>query len=611
MGQLRKHISDVGVADALAALGTGKTGQGEAVQYGGANLEGKGDADFIKNYLSRVGINLIGGTAPTGPQRAISSISSSSDAEGLHARGQEGDVFPALQTLRDKLHESQKLPGLEKSEDIGKLMGKEFGAKVAQFTPDVVEKLDKTYGEGKWIVKSYGDEAYAGYGIFFPQRAAQLQQEAQNIIYSAGQEIGKYGFKFGRDPDTGKIIGLQHESGDIYQYGTPEYNETIGGDVRRATDYVFQERISKDAKGNDINVGSPAASEQGCAIPQGSFMAQPAFPVVGITNEERAQGITFKKGQEGRVHIVTRNGKAEIVPNSTWLKEEHLPVVFENDETRAMAQAAVDAINALPESERKGQLYAPDIVKTADGYRVVEANPANEAGASGYLADNPLIIDAYVSHFVGREPAHVSFIRKLLSAKNEAKWLHRMVTKSLLKGTTHYDQQIRAAIDWVQRARGTPEEGAAILNYREIMDWAERDSEARKPGSMGRVGPVSRLSGSTPGILSSSPVTTLYTNRKTYTKSAQTWTKTVDNGYNRWEWDSNDGHHVDMRATMLYGKDGRLRDISKTKFIIVIDYDRQFVKDFSIRGYDTEDLTKKETLVAKAKQFLLTKYGIH
>lgn len=148
-------------------------------------------------------------------------------------------------------------------------------------------------------------------------------------------------------------------------------------------------------------------------------MAQPAFPVVGITNEERAQGVTFKRGQEGRVHIVTRNGKAELVSHGTWLKMEPLPVVFENDDTRAMAKAALEAINALPETERGGQIYAPDVVKTKDGYRVVEANPANEAGASGYLQDNPLIMDSYAAQLTGREPMHVKFIRRLLTERKK------------------------------------------------------------------------------------------------------------------------------------------------------------------------------------------------
>lgn len=403
MGQLRGHIGSVGVESALESLGPEAEGEGEEVQYGGHNLEGA-DADFIERYLDRAGISLVAGYAPAGEARAVSTVTPSSDEEGLHERGDARDFFPKLQTLRDKLHEAQHLPGLEKSEDLSKLMGGEFGAEVPNFSPEVTKKLDDTYGEGKWIVKSYGDEAYAGYGIFFPQRVKQLQQEARNTIWIAGENLARFGFKIGRDPDTDKVIGLVHESGDIYPFGSKKYNKTIQGEARHWADRAEE----------------AADSEHGTAIPEGRFMAQPAFPVVGVSNEERAQGVTFKKGQEGRVHVVTRNGKAELVPHSTWLKQEPMPVVFESDDTRAMARAAVEAINALPESERQGQLYAPDIVKTADGYRVVEANPANEAGASGYLQDNPFVIDSYVSHITGREPAHVAFIRRLLTSRKRS-----------------------------------------------------------------------------------------------------------------------------------------------------------------------------------------------
>lgn len=397
MAMLRDHVNSVGVESALDALGPEVAGTGEEVQYGGSVIE---TGDFAEQYLSRNGISVIQGNAPGGGGKIVSTVAPSSDDEGLKSRGRTEDVFPALQTLRNKLHEAQHLPGLEKSEDIGKLMGKEFGAKVPSFTPEVLAKLDETYGAGKWIVKSYGDEAYAGYGIFFPQRVQQIRQDAQNTIWASWAELAKYGFAHSRD-ESGRVVGIKHASGDEYLFGTKKYADTINGDAREWADKAAR----------------AAASENATAIPEGSFMAQPAFAVVGISNEERAAGVTFKKGQEGRVHIVTRNGKAEIVPHSTWLKEEHLPVVFESEDTRAMAKAALDAINALPESERRSQLYAPDIVKTADGYRVVEANPANEAGASGYLQDNPFIIDAYVSQVAGREPAHVKFIRKLLTGK--------------------------------------------------------------------------------------------------------------------------------------------------------------------------------------------------
>ncbi len=409
MDQLKEHINSVGVDSALEQLGPEKEGEGENVQYGGYDLDGKWDADFVEGYLERNGISLIKGSMPEGPKRAISTVSSSSDEEGLHSRGRNEDVFPKLQTLRDKLEETQHLPGLEESEDLGKLMGQKFGSPVRAFTPEVWKKLDETYGEGKWIVKSYDDNAYSGFGIYFPQFAKQVELDAKNTLWQSGGELAKYGFKHLRD-DKGTIVGIEHEGGDKYEFGTKKYEDTIHGDARKWGDEVA--RAAPSEKGAELPLGRP--DEKGVRK-VARYMAGPAFPVVGISNEERAQGVMFKKGQEGRVHIVTKNGKAEIVQHSTWLKHESLPVVFESEETRAMAQAAVDAINALPASERKGQLYAPDVVKTKDGYKVVEANPANEAGASGYLQDNPFIIDSYVSQVTGREPSHVKFIRKLLT----------------------------------------------------------------------------------------------------------------------------------------------------------------------------------------------------
>lgn len=396
MALLKNHVNAVGTDAALAALGAeGNAGDKQMSQY-----EGGWDSigDFAEAYLNRNGITSM---HQLGNQLSedLRTISSMSPAQGAAApRGRTGDFTPADPTLPNKLEEAKKLPGLEKSEDLGVLMGKP----VSHLSPDVLAKLDDVYGQGQWIVKSYGDEAFSGYGIFFPQRVAQIERDARDAIWGAGEHLAKYGFQLRRD-SADRVVGLQHQNGDHYDFGTPEYEKTIQGDARQWGDRAAQ----------------AATSEKAAAIPAGSFMAQPAFPVVGVSNEERAAGVLFKKGQEARVHIVTRNGKAEVVPHSTWLKKEDLPVVFENEDTLAMAQAAVDAINALPESERQNQIYAPDIVKTADGFRVVEANPANETGSSGYLGDNPFIIDSYVSHLTGREPAHVRFIRKLLSTRQQ------------------------------------------------------------------------------------------------------------------------------------------------------------------------------------------------
>lgn len=396
MDRLRDHVNAVGVDEALSSLGKeGSTGDERPTQYQG----GWDDMpDLAKGYLDRYGIIPVYDDAFDPSTRAISSMSPAyGGREEFHA----GDFTPKDPTLKDKLKEAKNLPGLESSEDINVIMGRP----VTQLTPDVVAKMDERFGKGKWIIKAYGDEAAAGYGIFFPQRVAQIQKDAQAEIWSAGENLSRYGFQLARDKE-GKVVGIQHSGGDLYEFGSDKYDTAIYGDAR-----YWADRAS-----------GAAAQEQGAMLPGGGkeFMAQPAFEAVGISDEERARGVTGAEGGkgEGRVHIVTRNGRAEIVPHSTWIKGDHLPVVFENDDTRAMAQAALDAINALPESERQGQIYAPDIMRSKDGYKVVEANPANSTGSSGYLGNNPFIIDAYVSHLTGREPAHTRFIRSLLTKKS-------------------------------------------------------------------------------------------------------------------------------------------------------------------------------------------------
>jgi hypothetical protein len=395
LDQLKAHVNEVGAQAALDALGEEKTGGDDSeVQYQGG---WDSMSDFAEQYLARQGISLMMAD-PFDPETKI--LSSMSPSQGAFVRGNAGDFFPADPTLKNKLEEAKALPGLEKSEDINVVMGLP-DKKVTHLTPDVTKKLDDQYGAGKWIVKAYGDDAAAGYGIFFPQRAQQIKQDAQNAIWQAGADVAKYGFKLRRD-QTGKVTGLERQGGEVYDFGTDKYKNTIYGHAREAAD----------------RAASAAANEQGAELPGAGkdFMVQPAFAAVGVSEADRAAGRTLAPG-EGRVHITTRNGRAEIIPHSTWIKGEHLPVVFENDDTLAMAKAAQDAINALPESERQGQIYAPDIIKTGDGYRVVEANPANETGTSGYLGDSQYIIDSFVSHMTGRTPAHVRFIQKLLKER--------------------------------------------------------------------------------------------------------------------------------------------------------------------------------------------------
>ena len=87
----------------------------------------------------------------------------------------------------------------------------------------------KNSGCRKWIIKAYGEDAAAGYDIFFPQRVVQITQDAKNTIASATQEIGKYGFKPCETSD-GESSASTHENGDTYRF---EQGDAIRGRGRR------------------------------------------------------------------------------------------------------------------------------------------------------------------------------------------------------------------------------------------------------------------------------------------------------------------------------------------------------------------------------------------
>lgn len=414
LSAMREHVNSVGVERSLDAVGgtvsagQRRTGRKKGVEYeGGWNKDVFHDdpgeyhkAAFNEAYLNRHGIILSHQTDkvdPTSPM--VSSVAPKYG--GTESTSRKGSKLVKDSGLASKLEESKSLPGLESSEDVSKIMGKT----VTHLTHGVTEKFDQIYGKDKWIVKAYGDEAAAGYGIYFPQRSRQIKGEARDTIWNAGAAVSKYGFELHRDKDN-NVIGLKHKDGEVYEFGTSKYTHTIDGDARHWGDKAAE----------------AAQHEHGAALAGGGkeYMVQPAFPVLGLSDADRARGVTINPGQEGRVHVTTRNGQVEVIPHSTWLKETPLPVVFESADTKAMAEAARHAISKLPESERQGQIYAPDIVKTADGYRVVEVNPANHTGSSGYLGNNPLITDAYVSHMTGRTPSHVEFVRKLLTTRKTA-----------------------------------------------------------------------------------------------------------------------------------------------------------------------------------------------
>ncbi len=489
---VKEHIKALGTEQALEAIGESR-GNDQRVQYEGAYsniIKANDDIDWIERYLDSAGITLVQNSQFDSSLPLISSSSEGNiRAEGGEVRDRKpGDYIPVEPGFKDKLQEAKHLPGLESSEDINKVVG----TKVTQFTPDVIAKLDAQYGRKQWIVKSYGVEAFAGFGVFFPQKVRQIQKDAKATIYNVRQGLRAKGYKIAREGT--KIVGIA-KGGKVFQFGSDGYNslpksmQRLGKQLAQAAPSEFgahlplspeQElregyygiALRKDAQGvpigiidwdgQDYDFGSPefANVEQrddgaaGYAIhravvstegrakkEEAKFMVQPAFKAVGVKEADRAMGITWETAKEGRVHAVTRNGKASAIPYATLVgRADYLPAVFKDKNIRAMEKVVQDAINQLPASERRGQLYAPDVVKTKDGWKVIELNPSAVGGGSDWLERNPFVIDAMVSHVAGREPMHVQFVRNLLKANkvsipgdniNRPKSMLGQVTKGL------------------------------------------------------------------------------------------------------------------------------------------------------------------------------------
>ncbi len=301
MDYLKEYVKNADPEDLLKSLGKAKVGEGGRVQYEGAYDEideVQKEADFIKGYLDRAGITLIQTGSTNDPSMPLISSWSAKNLvqQGRQAtleRKNAGDYIPTdASYANDKLEEAKHLPGLETSEDINKLLGHP----VTHLTPDVMAKFDETYGKGRWIVKSYGTEAYAGFGIFFPQRAQQIQKDARSTVNSARIELKKHGFGVARD-NEGTAYGIT-DGRRTYHFGTEEF------------DGIKSELVKRLGRA----VASGAHAENGAALP--------TSPEDTIKND---YGISLIRGADGApTGITDRDGKQYSFDSPQFKKLEKL-----------------------------------------------------------------------------------------------------------------------------------------------------------------------------------------------------------------------------------------------------------------------------------------------
>ena len=536
--ELQEQINDIGLDQAIAAFPDAPTEppNTEVVAFKGTRKFVKGDEDdeedleFLRWYLGLNGILFQHDSIPFAGVRTIRSAPVKEEydpkVDDAPDFAQEGDYVPAWTNFKDKLQETKYLPGLESAEDVDIIMGAlqevpEDGSEpiTSQFTPEVISKLDEKFGKDQWIVKTYGDEAYAGWGIFLPPRVHHITSNAKAGIAKAERQLKEKGYILARDRETKRVIGIATaDRKNVYRFDSDElhgiqdkeieglshvlqrnapnehgalmassaeqelnkkygasitWGDTVDEDGRR-------EPVSLFIRGKTINFGTPEfeafeehnninvsdsiqrAVDSGGLRGNIRYFASPAAPALGVTDEDRAQGITWEKSQEGRVHLTTKDGKVSKVPFASLAnRRDPFPVIFPDKHILAMEDTAEKSIEAGPEEERMGQNYATDTMRTPDGWLVVERNSAVPTGTSSWMENNAFVIDAYVSHIQGREPMHARFLRKILKGKKG--WQQQAQQPSAEQPSTESPPQPIAAQPVTQAAQPRKAPNTALM----------------------------------------------------------------------------------------------------------------------------------------------------
>lgn len=491
VNQLQNHIGSVG-PEVIGQLLPEKKGKIKKVQYKGTgpfqeplSEDGKEDLRILKNYLNTTGITFLPMYAR---RRKDKPLIASAPIPSVIESKTKSDIVPIETTLWSKLEESQLIPGFESSQDIHELVGR-F---VTRMTPAVTSVLDETYGKDKWIIKNYGDESYATFGVLFPQRLREIKRKARQVIHEASDQLKNLGYSLYRD--GGIITGVVNDKdGKSYLFDSEQFGKLKNKEVKRlsnlliatapdengarlprTTEDALQQEYgvtlvkdddgwviganSLDFDGNYVEVGSEEWKKLEEWYDSGShhmlwraivvsqwgpeygsdlkYFVQPAAESSAVSESDRIKGLTWETGHEGRVHATTKDGKVSIVPYATLAsRHDMFPAVFYNEDIKAMEKALQDTLEAFPYSERNGQTYGSDVMKTTDGWQVIETNPSVDTAQSMWLMVNPFVIDAYVASLTNRDPAHVKFIRDALKSRRRTR---RGIVASLDRSGHHH-----------------------------------------------------------------------------------------------------------------------------------------------------------------------------
>lgn len=233
-------------------------------------------------------------------------------------------------TITNKLQEAQATKGIPETHPVYA-----FGHE--DLTPEAIAAFDEHFGENKWILKNFSDDAKQSRGVAFAEAIKQeLHDDPESVVNADASVL---------------MVQQLHDIGDA-------------GD--------------------------------------------------------RSRNVKIQSGKELRVHVLTdMDGNAHVLPFSTFWKltnEEAkitpasrlTPIMVESPEILEAHAKALEAVHSLPLSDRSGQFFGLDIMRTQgeEPWGVVENNPTDHNDMSGAFLDSALAHDSYMAALMGERPIH-------------------------------------------------------------------------------------------------------------------------------------------------------------------------------------------------------------
>lgn len=311
-------------------------------------------------------------------------------------------------------------------------------------------------GEVAQEMKEYN---YAAYLPLATEETKQLLADRGVRAVGWGEEMPEDSYIIDTDPHPAGFHDLVNQNASIHSpveltnklkeaqlvKGIPETHPIVAfgpSDLSPELLDAFDQHFGKD---NWVvkSFGKDAAGGQGIGFPKEMRAMEAREP--GFLSKVNAEHLMVQEaydigmdrpkdsftisGQEVRVHVMTdREGNPHVLPFTTFWKltpnesadlpiPNRVPIMVESPDILAAHQKALESVASAPFSDRSGQLYGLDVIKTRSGeWGVIEMNPTEYQAASGFFMENPLVHDSFVASLMGERPVHAELASEVHQA---------------------------------------------------------------------------------------------------------------------------------------------------------------------------------------------------